>query len=88
VAYLVEHYRPGVDVGELRRSVDRIRLAAAELHREGKHVRLLRSTIVPRDESVLCVFEAVSEELVRETYARAGVAFERLSAAISEAADD
>lgn len=46
-------------------------------------MRFVRSTIVPRDESWLCVFEAASEELVRETYARAGIPFERISPAIS-----
>ena len=51
---------------------------------EGRAVRYLRSTIVPADEALLCVFEADSEELVREVYARAGVPFERLSAAIAD----
>jgi hypothetical protein len=47
-------------------------------------VRYRRSTIVPADESLLCVLEASCEELVRETLARAGVPFERLSTAIAD----
>lgn len=82
--YLVEHYRPGLEVKELRRSVSRLRDSAREMEREGKAVRCLRSTIVPGDESFLCVFEAASEELVREAYARAGTGFERISRAIAE----
>lgn len=39
---------------------------------------------MPADEALLCVFGADSEELVREVYARAGVPFERLSAAIAD----
>ncbi len=38
----------------------------------------------PGDESFLCVFEAASEDVVREAYARAGLSFERISTAISE----
>jgi hypothetical protein len=51
---------------------------------EGRAVRYLRSTVVPADEALLCVFEAGSEELVRDLYARAGVPFERLSVAIAD----
>jgi hypothetical protein len=83
-AYLVEHYRPGATVDELRQWAARVRDAAAELGREGKPVRYLRAAIVPRDESLLCLLEAAGEELVREAYARAGLQFERLSAVIPE----
>jgi Protein of unknown function (DUF4242) len=82
--YLVEHYRPGLTVAELRRWAERVRASAAELEREGKPVRYLRAAIVPADESLLCVLEAATEELVRETYARAGLPFERLSTLIAE----
>jgi Protein of unknown function (DUF4242) len=54
------------------------------MEREGKEVRYLRSTIVPVDESFTCVFEAATEELVREAYARAGIPFERISRAIAD----
>jgi len=84
--YLVEHYRPGLQPEQLKGSAARVRAIALEMEREGKPVRHVCSTIVPVDESFLCVFEAVSEELVREAYARAGVPFERVSAAISERA--
>jgi hypothetical protein len=82
--YLVEHYRPGQPADELWHWARRIRASAAELHRQGKEIRYVRSAIVPVDESLLCVLEAASEELVRETYARAGLPFERLSALIPE----
>jgi hypothetical protein len=80
--YLVEHYRPGATVDELRQWAALIRGAADELERCGRSVRYLRSTIVPADESLLCVFESAGEEPLRATYARAGLAFERLSAVI------
>ncbi len=82
--YLVEHYRPGLTVDGLKQWAARIHEATDELEREGKSVRYLRSTIVPADESLLCVLEAASEELVREAYERAGLPFERLSIVLSE----
>jgi hypothetical protein len=82
--FLVEGYRPGMQVDDLRQSVSRIRQAAAEMQREGKQLRHVRSTIVPADEAYLCVFEAASEDLVREAYARAGTPLERVSTAIVE----
>ena len=83
--FLVEHYRPGLDADALRHSAARIRETALAMEREGKPVRHVRSTVVPGDEFFLCVFEAASEELVRAAYARAGIAFERISPADSEA---
>jgi Protein of unknown function (DUF4242) len=82
--YLVEHYRPGLTVEGLKCWAARVRSAVDELEREGKAIRYVRSTIVPADESLLCVVEAATEELVREMYARAGIPFERLSRVIPE----
>ena len=81
--YLVEHYRPGLGVDGFRQWAARVRDTADELEREGKPVRYVRSTIVPTDEALLCVLDAASEELVRETYTRARISFERISAAIA-----
>lgn len=83
-SYLVEHYCPGLTVDGLKQWAARVREATGELEREGRPVRCLRSTIVPADESLLCILEAASEALVREVYARAGLPFERLSVVLSE----
>jgi hypothetical protein len=82
--YLVEHYRPGLSAEELRAWAARVRDTTNEMEREGNAVRYLRATIVPTDESLLCVFEAASEELVREAYARAEIPFERITAVIPD----
>jgi hypothetical protein len=82
--YLVENYHPGLGAEELRQIVSRIRDAVAEMTRAGKAIHCLRSTIVPADESFLCVIEAASEQLAREAYARAGVSFDRISPALAE----
>ena len=81
--YLVEQYRPGSEVDGLRRTASDVRESAGELEREGKPVRFLRSAIIPADEALLCFLEAASEDLVRETYDRAGIAFDRISAAMA-----
>ena len=82
--YLVEHYSPGLTVDGLGCWAARVRETAVAMGSEGRAVRYLRSTIVPADEALLCVFEAGSVELVRELYLRAGVPFDRLSVAISD----
>ena len=80
--FLVEHYRPGLSVDEFGAWAARMRDTAGEMAREGKAVRNLRATIVPTDESLLCLFEAASEQLVREAYARAQIPFERITPVI------
>ena len=80
--YLVEHYRPGLSVDELGAWAARMRATADEMEGEGKAVRYLRATIVPTDEALLCTFEAASEQLVREAYARAELPFERITRVI------
>jgi hypothetical protein len=80
--YLVEHYRPGLDVSQLTRAIARVRETVVEMERTGVPIHYVSSTIVPSDESFYCVIEAATEQDVRDAYARAGVPFERMSAAI------
>ena len=82
--YLVENYHPGLGETELTEMVSRIRDAVAEMNREGMAIRQVRSTVVPSDESFLCLIEASSEQPIRDAYARAGICFERISPALSE----
>ena len=80
--YLVEHYRPGRDLAHLTSSIARLRETVAAMERAGEPVHYLSATIVPSDESFLCLIEAASEALVADVYGRAEVPFERISAAI------
>ena len=82
--FLVEHYWPGLSADELGARAAEVRAAALEMEREGSAVRYLRATVVPTDESLLCIFEAGSEQLVREAYMRAGIPFERITAVIPD----
>lgn len=81
--YLVEQYRPGNDAEALARYAKRVSAAASQLKNEGLSVRHVRSTIVPGEESLLCLIEAESEGLVRAVYSRAGVTFDRISEAVA-----
>jgi hypothetical protein len=80
--YLVDHYRPGASLDDLNAAVRDVRLAATELARQGRPVRCVHCTIVPSDEALLGLFEATSEELVRDVYAHAGIPFERITGAV------
>ena len=84
-AFLVEHYCPGLNADELAALATRVRDAAAELEREGKPVRYLRADVMPADEALLCLFQAGSEDVVRQTYDRAGAAFDRITPVIQAA---
>ena len=51
----------------------------------GTPVRYLRSLFVPDDETCFLLYEAASAEAVRETVRRAGLAFERITEAVTGA---
>lgn len=82
--YLVEHYCPGLSACELRSCALRVRETAVAMERLGRGVHHVRSMIMPVDQCFFCMFEAASEEVVRETYARAAISFERISTAIAD----
>jgi hypothetical protein len=86
--YLVEHYRPGAGAEELAHAAAAIHGAAAALELEGKPLRFVSSTIVPSDQSFLCLLDAGSEGLIHDTYARAEIAYDRISTAIATWRDD
>jgi hypothetical protein len=73
--FLVEHYLPGRRLDELEAFARR--MPAAET------VRVVQTTVIPEDESVLRVVAAPSEQAVREAYALVGLDVDRISAAIA-----
>jgi hypothetical protein len=56
----------------------RTRAATSALHGRGRHVDLRGSILVPRDETVFCLFDG-SEADVRVAAELAGIAFERVT---------
>jgi hypothetical protein len=84
--YLVEHYRPGLDVVGLDRAATHIREHFVGLGGPRSSPRFLGSVIVPADEAFLVVVRAESELHVREAYLVAGAAFDRITVAITDLA--
>jgi hypothetical protein len=80
--FLVEHYRPGLRADALTKLAADLREAVALVGPRSR-LRYVRSTVVPHDEWFVSIFEAESEDLVREAYQRAGLEFERISPAIT-----
>ena len=70
--YLVELYVAQGDHDTARQYAARAELAAAELTREGRPVRCVRSIFVPEDETCFLLFEADSADLVAEAMAAPG----------------
>jgi hypothetical protein len=78
--YLVELY-----VGRCDGAVDlegRARSAVETMVREGEHVRFVRTVFVPGDQTCFQLYEARSASVVEEASRRAGIAFERVVAAV------
>src|SRR5215470_8695143 len=80
--YLVEHYWPGITAEVFRSAAERVRTTAEAMARDGTPIRYRHSTMVPGDEAAFCVFDADSAEQIEQLYARAGVRFERIVAAV------
>jgi len=79
--FLVERYWPGVTSEEFAAAERRIREAIRELIRTGWVVRLLSSTFIPAEESVLQLFEAAGQDVLVEVGRRSGLAFDRIQLA-------
>ena len=82
--FLVEHYHPGFEVGQLRRCVTTVRDGLQNVAQSPSSPRILCSVIVPDDEAFLVVFQATSEQQLAEALGGAGVSFDRISAVIAE----
>ncbi len=81
--YLVEHYQPGVGAEGLERSASLVRTTIAAMRRESSPVCYVSATIVPGDDYLHCVVQAPSEQHVRDALSQAGMAYQRISTAIS-----
>jgi hypothetical protein len=80
--FLIEHYRPGHGIEQLRHCVRQIQVQMQET----SGASLLCSVVVPTDEAFLLVVAAKSEQAVQAAYARAGTTFDRISTAVADLA--
>lgn len=81
--YLVEVYVSRSSVSCAEQGCADVSRAAEQLTREGRQVRLVRSILVPEDETCFYFFEAQTRDAVWETVSRAGLRFERVLRAVS-----
>jgi len=81
--FMVESYPVGVTADQLSAASDRAERVTRAFRREGIDVRLIESTLVPSEESLFCLFEAPSREVVEEVAVRAAMPIERLIEAVN-----
>jgi hypothetical protein len=84
-SYLVELYLPRSAAEEASTAGKRARAAAAELSSQGMHVRYVRTTFLPEDETCFHFFVAESAEAVYELCRRAALAHARVALAVETA---
>jgi hypothetical protein len=72
---MVERYLPGVTARDVEQAVRRTESAIVA---SGDDVTYLRSTFVPSEQSVFCLFEAPSADAIREINLRAGFRVDRI----------
>jgi hypothetical protein len=86
--FLVEQYLPRTDLFAAEGGVERARVAAEELTREGTPVRYLHSIFVLEDETCLSLYEAATADAVHEVARRAALRFEHVAEALTHARGD
>src|SRR2546425_11839814 len=80
--FMVESYPVGLTADELTAACNRAARVAEEFRLDGIDVRLIESTLVPTEDSLFCIFEAPSREVVEELAARATIPIDRLIEAV------
>jgi hypothetical protein len=86
--YMVERHLPGITPEQLTAAAGRAKSVTAEMTRQGKPVRYLRSTFVPSEERSFCLFEAPTSERVREANELAQIPLQRIIEVKHIAAED
>jgi hypothetical protein len=81
--FLLETYVSRTGAEAVPACAARARRAAEQLNRRGKPVRCLRAVFVPEDETCFYLYEADSEEVVREAARRAQLRVERIVEAVA-----
>ncbi len=76
--YMVERSLPGFESSQFRGAASAAKAATEAMSAEGTPVRYLRSTFVPSEAKVFCLFEGPSVDVVEKAQGRAGLPFERI----------
>jgi len=81
--FLVERYRPGLDESSARTAVTRLERAAQAMTEQGDPVVHVGSVLMPVDQVVFTVIEAIDEAAARRVHERAGLSLDRIAEAVS-----
>jgi len=76
--FLGESYPVGVSRKNLTAAARRARVVAAQMRAQGTAVWFVKSTFVPSEESLICLFDAPSAATVEELSRRATLPVERV----------
>lgn len=80
--YMADRDLPGITLEQLADAQRRAIETSARFQREGKPVRYIRSTFVPGESHVMCLFEAPNPRLVEEVNQAANIPFVRVVEAL------
>lgn len=80
--YLVERDLPGITLEQLAGAQKAAIQTSEEFSAQGKAVRYIRSTYVPGEARVMCLFEAPDAQRVKEVNEAAQVPFTRIVEAL------
>lgn len=86
--YYVERHLPGITPEQLKAAAGRAKVTTEQMSGEGTPVRYLRSTFVPSEAKVYCLFEGASADVVKTANERANIPFERILEAEHISRDD
>ena len=75
--YMVDRDLPGITMEQLGAAQKAAIETSQKFTAEGKAVRYIRSTYVPGDDNVRCLFEASNAELVKEVNDAASIPYTR-----------
>jgi hypothetical protein len=76
--YLVDRTLPGITMEQLGAAQKSAIDTSRRFTEEGKPIRYIRSTYVPGESHVMCLFESSSAALVSDVNKAAGIPFSRI----------
>ncbi len=76
--YMVERDLPGITLEQLGGAQKAAIETSQDFTGQGKQVRYIRSTWVPGDSKVMCLFDASGQQLVEEVNQAANIPFTRV----------
>ena len=86
--FMVERHLPGITPEQLQAAAKRAKSTTADMTQQGTPVRYLRSTFIPSEEKVFCLFQGASQESIEEANRKADIPFNRVTEALHIEADN